>query len=378
MGELPLKSAAIPKACRALALVTCVAWPAFGAGLREDFVELLRRYARGERAQAISGLSGWSSRDLERQLQTATATERCAPCPKLTPVLLRAAVMLHADTDRAFAPAADEPEQPRSCPGRVALLAGRYAALWALRPEAGDFAPRFFLYMALRCQWDACLEDGLQWARRGIALFPRDARLLFAAGSILEETAVLGGGGGASAVSAPPGGTLRALALSRAREQRKLDLFRESRRFYESALKLDPEGELARLRLGIVSWRLRELDAAHAALREVTERSQATMPLFLAHLFLGRVHEDAGRVDSAVTEYRLALSLDPRSQSAAVALSHLLRLQGEGKTARQILSAALSHAPRRAQRDGYWDYLGSSHEQLESLLAGLHREAEGE
>jgi tetratricopeptide (TPR) repeat protein len=268
-------------------------------------------------------------------------------------------------------------EQPRACPGRIAFLAGRYAALLALRPDAGDFPSRFFLYMVLRCHWDACLTDGLQWGREGVALFPRDPSLLFSLGADLEEIAVLGAGD-VTTVSIPLGAQQRAMMITRAREQKKLELYRESRHFYESALKLDPERGLARLRLGVVSWRLHDMESARAALQQVTEQSHEAKSLFLAHLYLGRVQEDESRFDDAESEYRLALSLDPGAQSAAVALSHLLRLQGDGDASRQVLLTALSRAPRRERRDAFWDYLGGSDEHIDALLAALHREAEGE
>lgn len=372
-----MKSPATSRLFGAVLLLSSLARPAAGAGLSETFLELLDLYARGHRPRAIAGLSALSDRDLERQLQAATALERCASCIKQTPGQLRAAVMLHADTDRASAPVSNEVEQPRQCPGRLATLAGRYATLLALRPEAGDFAPRFFLYMALRCQWDACLEEGLKWARDGIALFPRDPRLLLVAGSILDENAVLGGGS-VNTISAPGSLNQRAMMLAQARDLKKRDMFLEAKRFYESTLKIDAERDLARLRLGIVSWRLRDLGAARAALREASERSSDAKLLYLAHLFLGRVHEDAGRVEDADDDYRKALALDPGAQAAAIALSHLRRLQGAGEASRQLLVSALSRAPRRQQRDAYWDYLGGSSEQLESLLAGLHRESESE
>jgi tetratricopeptide (TPR) repeat protein len=376
MTKSQIVTSRLLRAVGSLAVLSFLASPAGALELREDFRELLRKYARGERSQAIAGLSALSDRDLERQLQAATALERSSdPAAKLTLVELRAAIMLHADTDRASAPISNEVEQPRACPGRIAFLGGRYAALHALRPDAGDFPQRFYLYMALRCQWDACLADGLQWGREALGLFPRDAKLLFAVGSILEETAVLGAGD-ITAVTAPIGAQQRALMMARVRETKKEAMFREARRYYESAVKIDPEADLARLRLGVVSWRLRELETAANRLREVTERSQLTRPLFLAHLFLGRVHEDESRLEEAEAEYRQALTLDPGAQSAAVALSHVLRLRGDGEGARQVLQPILQKAPRRDQRDAFWDYLGGSNDVPELLLDGLHREAE--
>jgi hypothetical protein len=45
--------------------------------------------------------------------------------------------------------------------------------------------------------------------------------------------------------------------------------------------------------------------------------------VFLAHLFTGRLDEDAGRLDEAAHSYAAALALEVTSQSARLALSHV-------------------------------------------------------
>src|SRR5262249_57764507 len=77
---------------------------------RAEYVEIVRQYARGERAAAVAALGAWSERDLARQLapadQAARAAERCPSCPNsLEPLPLKAAVILHWDRDRAEQPA---------------------------------------------------------------------------------------------------------------------------------------------------------------------------------------------------------------------------------------------------------------------------------
>jgi hypothetical protein len=85
------------------------------------------------------------------------------------------------------------------------------------------------------------------------------------------------------------------------------------------------------------------------------------------------VHEDAGRLEPALRQYRLAVALDAGAQSAAIALSHVLLLQGDGEGARRALAPGLVH--RDAPRDPFWDYLVSNAWATDDLLAALRRES---
>lgn len=364
------------------------------AALRPDFVELVRRYARGERAAAVGALQSWSERDLERQLdgvQSALATaRRCPRCPEARLVAtlpLKAAVLLHADRDDAERPLLLDAEQPRRCPGRAMELAGEYAGLLAQKPEAEGFARRFFLVVALRCQWDYCLADAIRWAQRGSKLFPRDAPLLLAHASTLEEGATVGVW--TTTLTLVPGASpwQRHLEVSSsAARDKKRDLQQASRLLAE-ATAADPTLALAHLRLGRVLWRLGEADRARASLEEALRQTDAAAPLvepppgaepanvaFLAHLFLGRVHEDAERLEAALAEYRAAVAIDPRAQSAAVALSHALRLAGDEAGSRQALARGLA-AFRADARDAYREYLVSNALGHEALLRELRAES---
>lgn len=344
-------------------------------GPRPEYLALLQDYARGDRAGAIARLGSWSLRDQERQLgqieKRVTAAELCGCSTPLDGIPLRAAVMLHADRDRAERPASTEAEQPRPCPGPQARLAGGFASLLARRPEHRDFARRFFLATALRCQWDYCLEEAVRFGKDGIQLFPRDGELLLAVGSVYEEGATLGNTASLTRITGLPEGKHDNDRVS-AKERRKWML--EARRFLTDAVAADPENVLARLRLGRVLYRLGDADPAQQALAGAAERSRQDALSFLIHLFLGKLHEDASRLDDAVAEYRLALGIEPTSQSAAVALAHALQLTGEGDAARSVLEDALAATGRRDGRDAFWDYLMGDAMRLESLLDELHRE----
>jgi predicted Zn-dependent protease len=326
--------------------------------LDPGYLAILRRYGAGERPQAISDLGAWSPADARKQVAVVedlkAQAERCPTClDPLAAVPLRAGAMLHADRDRVERPLPSGREQAPRCPGPHAAIAERYAALLARDPDGRDFARRFFLATSHLFQLEACFEDALARARAGLALFPRDALLRLAAGSVLEERAVLVERG-------PQGVALR------------LDWLKHARRELTEAVSADPDLGLARVRLGRVLWELRQPEAAQEALEAALARPLEPRDRYLAHLFLGRVHEDAQRLAPALAEYRRAVAADPEAQTGAVALSHALLLAGESEESRHALEGGLD-AARRA-RDPYWDYLVANAREIDALVESLYSE----
>lgn len=360
----------------AAAILPVLGSPLAAAQLRPDYVEILRQYARGERTEAVAAVGRWSEHDLQRQVaaiqERVVAAERCPACPNsLEGLPLKAAVMLHADRDEADRPASTEAEQPRPCPGRQARIAGAYAGLLTRIPDTRPFARRFFLAMTLRGQWDFCLEDARRWSREGLDLFPRDPELLLAHGSAHEEGATLESGPALARMEGVPAAR-QDNGQSGARARTKW--FQEARRAFAEAAAADPGLVLAQVRLGRVLWRLGEADQARDVLVQAQARTQDLLLRYLAHLFLGQVYEDAGRLADAVTEYRRALEIEPEAQSAAVALSHALRLSGDAAGARQVLGYALSRVGRRSGRDLYWDYIVGNAIHVDEIFSELRRE----
>ena len=156
----------------------------------------------------------------------------------------------------------------------------------------------------------------------------------------------------------------------------------------------DPALDEARLRLGRLLWRLGEAELARASLEAMLaprdpplsnargesgpSSSFATLERsrdrYLAHLFLGRVYEDARRLEEAKREYRATLEIEPQAQAAAVALGHVLQMAGDTGPARQALEQSLRHAGRRTHGDPYWGYLLGSVDRAEALFDELRRE----
>jgi tetratricopeptide (TPR) repeat protein len=137
--------------------------------------------------------------------------------------------------------------------------------------------------------------------------------------------------------------------------------FNEARRAYEEALAADMDQAAVRVRLGRVLWRLGEREEAAAALAgAIDDARDAPRIRYLAHLFLGRVQEDGGRLDEAESSYRRALELDPQAQAAGIALAHVLRLAGDEQAAREVAVRTVSYAGRRGGLDFFWEYLTGS------------------
>jgi Flp pilus assembly protein TadD len=122
-------------------------------------------------------------------------------------------------------------------------------------------------------------------------------------------------------------------------------------------------------------WHLGTADAARGALEGVIARSRDDAVLHLAHLFLARLHQDAGRREAALAEFRAALALQPTSQPAAMGLSDALQLAGETDAARVVVEAALAEAGRRPVPQSFWEYTGGNPRQAMDLLDRLREDA---
>ena len=129
----------------------------------------------------------------------------------------------------------------------------------------------------------------------------------------------------------------------------------------------------ARLRLGRVLWRLQKADEARACFDKILSKAGEAPVQYLAHLFLGRVLEDKGEWSGAEEHYRIALSIEPASGTAAVALSQVRFLQGDHASAREILVAGIEAARHRTDFDPWVPYLITQAPVGEQILAGLRQ-----
>ncbi len=102
--------------------------------------------------------------------------------------------------------------------------------------------------------------------------------------------------------------------------------FAQAEKAYRQALAIEPGFPEARLRLGRILYLLDRNVEAQQELERAFEDAQRRRDLFtgyLAALFLGRLHEDAGRVELAKAEFRNALGVYPAGQDARLSLGRL-------------------------------------------------------
>lgn len=372
----------------ALAALACVcmasllAAPRPGAaqeGPSAAYLAAVERYAAGDRAGALEDVAAFSARAVRQQLESlrgllarARACPGCLEASRARRLNLVAALLLHTD---AFLPESAGERARERDPETVRahrLAASGIADLLRDEPQQRDLVRRWYAAVAGVALASASFEDAVQWARRGLAAFADAPELLLVVATVEEWTGAQGG--------------LRDLAgaidPSTPQMRDKLALFRERRRHLERAqealaraLAVDPALDAARLRLGRVAWRLGDAAAARTAFEQVLERTGSRGTAYLAHLFLGRVHEDAGHFDEAAGAYAAAVALDADSQAARLALSHARLRLGDAAAARRELEAAVGFAGWRREPDPFWDYPWGPGAGAAERLEALRREA---
>jgi tetratricopeptide (TPR) repeat protein len=227
--------------------------------------------------------------------------------------------------------------------------------------------------MAGLAQGENRWSEALDWAERGLRDFPDSAEMLLVLGSI-EETV----GAQASfletheALVDPNTRRSRSDLLQRREVREHLE---KAHRALRSAVAADPTLLEARLRLGRVAWRLGETAEARSVLSDVLAQEPDAAKAFLAHLFLGRLDEDASRLVDAARSYEAALALDPHSQSARLALSHVRLRGGDAPGARADVETTVGSAGRRPHPDALWLYPWGPSVGVEERLETLRREA---
>ena len=352
-------------------LLVCLTVAAPVARAEESAVppfEMAHLYAEGRRAEAIAGLSGWSEDDLKREL-SALRTIR-GKLGSLESLPVRAAIMLHTDRDLFERMQAPVVETARECgiDPHAAFARALVSVLMVQSDDSREFARRWLIAMSLQSHWDLCLDDVVSWTREGLKWFPRDGELLLIQGTAREV---------AGSLMRVPRMDLGAptqmhVAVTAAAWQRSE--LTEARAAFDASLRIDPQLHEARLRLGRVLWRLEKPEQARSPLQALLRESRDPALLYLGHLFLGRLDEDAGELPAAVLHYRSALVIDPAAQSAAVALSEALWSTGEEDEGRELLERAMSYGPRGAPRDAFMSYHLGRSGRAEEMLDALRGE----
>ena len=357
----------------ALAWLTSGLAGAPAEALSPAYEAVVRRYASGDREGAITDMSAWPEWRMRDEVMALTALWRsarpCTACPasnawQRTPV--RAALMLHSDC-------AQDARRDGRPPRLQEAVALEIARVLTDDPPNRAFARRWYEAMAGLAQGENRWGDALDWAERGLRDFPDSAEMLLVLGSI-EETV------GAQAAPRDTDEPLADLDTRRSRSEllhrrEVLDHLEKADRALRAAVAADSTLLEARLRLGRVAWRLGTTAEARSALEEVLSREPDTSTAFLAHLFLGRIDEDAGRLDDAARSYGAALVRVPHAQSARLALSHARLRGGDAPGARAEVEKTIAAAGRRPQPDPLWLYPWGPSVGVEERLEALRREA---
>jgi tetratricopeptide (TPR) repeat protein len=341
-----------------------------------SYSELLRQYAAGDRAAAVAELSSLEDGQIARELDALRdrATARCASCDHAAAqAALRAAVMLHTDRDELERrPLAVSGERAPSCGPPVHALFAERALASMLSDEAGrEFARRWYVAMGLRSLGDLCLEEGRRWVGSGVKRFARDKELLLTRGVLAEAMATV-----ARLRQTSPGSvTPRELDQLRQQQLEAHGALTEAGKAFEQALATDPSFEEASLHLGRVRYRLGQTGPALLALGPIVSASRDQERLYLAYLFVGRVHEAAGRTGEAERAYKNAAGVEPNGQAAAMALAHLRLMAGDSGASREILDQELGRTVPRSHEDPFWNYQFGPARRAEPLFEALRNEA---
>lgn len=339
----------------------------------ERYVDLVGRYASGDRLAAVAALGSWRDQDVETAIDLLNAwrrNEASGPSGVDSTVFdafpLASAVLLHAERARAESQPAKE-DFHFDLARRLAQL------LWEF-PRHREFVRRFYLAATLRAyremQWSATLD----LAAKGLKLIPGDPELLLTVASLEEAAGSLALLAGEEQPTQFATGSLTGRDLwERTERERHLA---EAEDALARALAADPAFPEAHLRMGRVLWRRGKPEAGRLQLERLLAGSKDGRIRYLAHLFLGRIHEDAGRLDDATREYRAALDVAPLAQTPQVALAHLLQGTGDESGCRAAVLLA-TQPSRGSEGDDFWEYpwgwSGQADQRFEALVAEAAR-----
>lgn len=346
------------------------------AALPEDYSSMVRLYASGEEASALALLGRWSEARIRKHAEelsdAVVSIRKCPACPTrpaFSHFPLRAALLLHVDRELLdqFSPPVSEHVAQCGIGDQAKIIDHLTAILLLIDPEAGAFLRPLYLAIAQQAQWSHCFNESQSWARAGLRFLPRDVPLKMAAAVAAETEAFF-------VLPPAPRSMGQHPSVTRQRDAeavRILDLWQAARRAFEDVLTVSPDHAEARLRMGRVLWRLQRADEARACFEKILSKAGEAPVQYLAHLFLGRVLEGRGDLPGAEAQYRLALSIEPDSGTAAVALSQVRFLQGDNESAREVLVVGLDAARRRRSFDPWVPYLIVQSPVGEQILAGL-------
>ncbi len=291
----------------ALVLVALVpACPAAGQGRAPSgrdvgaYLDLVDLYRRGERDAAASALFRWEEEDVRG------AAARVSQAPRCDATCVAAAVLVHTELSVALRRAG------RTGGAGVHLDLAEGLGKQLSAPELSPLVRTWRLAVGWHLLDWGLLDAAQDWLGRARKAAPKDPEVLVALGAVYTAAARGVAPAGARAAASRYSG----LSLFEARE-RAFDVLKE-------VLAADPDHEEAWFRRALLNRYLGEMSPARRDFEWLLERSRDSWKLYLSHLMLGAMDEDAGRRPEAIVHYRAAALLEPSSPTARFALSHAL------------------------------------------------------
>jgi tetratricopeptide (TPR) repeat protein len=337
--------------------IVLVVWlaPGLVAG-DESYKRLVETYAGGDRRSAVRELGERAPTTLVDAVEALLRELWSGWSDPRREQLLRAGALLHTEQAVLRQRAGDS-----EAASRHTELARSYVLLIDKlpRPTPGllHFSRRFYLLQGLLGQAVLDEKKARSFFEEGLKRFPRYAPLLLALGSLEED------------VPSPE--------LREQRRQKRRAFLERAETLYRRVLAVEPALAEAQLRLGRVLHAQDRLSEAHESLHAVTETTRDPELQYLAHLFLGRIHEEAGRLDAAAAEYRAAVAASPRSQTGYLALSQSLDAMGDRRSALETLELALSRGDTdEAAPDPWCIYPFGQVQETQALFERMLQEAE--
>lgn len=275
---------------------------------------LLENYCRGDVQDAAASLGRWQTDDFER-------ARRFPDSLNMRQRML--AAFMHIETLEL---------QWRRETGSIAMDHATLSQSFAL--GAGPFVPAQaeplaklwslslgYLYLS-----HLALAQAEAHFMRARSTFPNDPDILVATGVVHEiQTTALRWGAGTSAARVsqhrvPSSNAHRGKAFS----------------FFSKALAADGDHPEALLRLGRLHFTAGAYDKAEALFEQVERSDRDQRSLYLAHLFHGLLLERQEHVAGAKAHYERAISVQPDSQTAYVALAALQLRTGDRSSAYEV------------------------------------------
>lgn len=209
------------------------------------------------------------------------------------------------------------------------------------------------------------VKDHLKTARQQ---FPDDAEVLLASGSAEELSADIA----IIRQMQPPAGQRLVEGWRRVLRNAGLS---NAETFYRAAVARDPQLAEAHLRLGRVLHQRGKLAEARLSLETARDLNPVSELGYLTALFLARLTEDEGHAASAFAQYQEIVKTWPDCHASHVALSRMYEARGDRQAALGALSPLWHDLKDRAcPVDPWWAYLYGQAWRLGPLVISLRDE----